>query len=91
VDLIKYQGKINEFTNSSFTVFSDNFINNSSLNNTSPSNVSPEKINNAPPTFELTEKEFEKKWYLECDNKNDLLFNWEGKIKGGTFEALVER
>jgi len=32
-----------------------------------------------------------KKWYLEYDyDPKDLLFNMEGKVKGGTFEALVE-
>lgn len=33
-----------------------------------------------------------KPWYLEYDyNPKDLVFNIEGKVKGGTFEALVER
>jgi len=33
-----------------------------------------------------------KKWYLEYDYEpKDLIFNMEGKVKGGTFEALVER
>jgi len=41
--------------------------------------------------FQVEKKEPVKKWYLECDNKKDLLFNMEGKVKGGTFEALVER
>jgi len=37
-------------------------------------------------------KETTKKWYLEYDyDPKDLLFNMEGKVKGGTFEALVER
>ena len=37
-------------------------------------------------------KEPVKKWFLEYDyDQKDLLFNMEGKVKGGTFEALVER
>jgi len=41
----------------------------------------------------LTEKKEDKrKWYLEYDyDQKDLIFNMEGKVKGGTFEALVER
>ncbi|OUM62570.1 hypothetical protein PIROE2DRAFT_44156 [Piromyces sp. E2] len=42
--------------------------------------------------FSTEKKESTKKWYLEYDyDPKDLLFNMEGKIKGGTFEALVER
>ncbi|ORX38133.1 ras GEF [Piromyces finnis] len=41
------------------------------------------EVTNAPP---------KKKWYLEYDyDVKDLLFNMDGKVKGGTFEALVER
>ena len=37
-------------------------------------------------------KEPAKKWFLEYDyDPNDLFFNMEGKVRGGTFEALVER
>ncbi|ORX73514.1 ras GEF [Anaeromyces robustus] len=36
--------------------------------------------------------ESSKKWYLRYDyDPKDLLFNMEGKVKGGTFDALVER
>jgi len=42
--------------------------------------------------FNAEKKEPVKKWYLEYDyNPKDLVFNMEGKVKGGTFEALVER
>jgi len=41
---------------------------------------------------DFEKKESSKKWYLEYDyDQKDLLFNMEGKVKGGTFEALVER
>jgi len=37
-------------------------------------------------------KDSTKKWYLRYDyDPRDLLFNMEGKVKGGTFDALVER
>jgi len=42
--------------------------------------------------FNTEKKEPSKKWFLDYDyDPKELLFNMEGKVKGGTFEALVER
>ena len=44
------------------------------------------------PEYLPEKKEEKKKWYLNYDyDPKDLVFNLESKVKGGTFEALVER
>jgi len=41
---------------------------------------------------EVSDFKNSKKWYLQYDyDPRDLLLNMEGKVKGGTFDALVER